>query len=573
MPKWIGTLCLLLVPIYLFAQGQPAVAKESPNPTAQELEDVLTEAKRLQDKNAFVNITARAAALVAYSDPVRGEQLLLDLWKVANTDGDKNFDAQQARLQILKHLYSRNAKLARRLIAERQAQEKSSSAARSVGFNDEAGLPGSLAAALLDTDPAAAGAVLEQHLTSVITTSGVGALSQLRQKNFLLADYIAGKAIDATAGRPTLASLPGLHLLGAYVFAGLEAPLPSMEAQSSRQALEYRYFVTGVEVLRASLNESSEVLLKDPQYNQRLLQFRAAYQAELAAILAALAPRFQSPLTAELAGLATKLAPQVPAQMPRLPQTTLARLSGNFSSEDPEQRFFFAMSSGDFDAARSELERIKDGDKRTRYSQLLIKSEARAFLARGELMEAVTAIRKLDDPTTRLSMYMDTLRGTQKKRDADVAKIIVNEARLLIPQTERNGLHLRALLAFATRLIKLGAKDDGVEFLNGAVTTINALGGRSDERNGGKSAAEEAMGELNDPNTLLDEPDMEQAFTAVGLFDLDVGLTHAKRIQPKPVQLVARLQTIQGVIKQAAAKPKPASAPTKVATPANSAKP
>ena len=573
MPRWIGTLCLLLVPTYLFAQGQPVVSKETPTTTAQELEDVLTEAKRLQDKNAFVIITARAAALVAYSDQARGEQLLLDLWKVANSEGDKTFDAQQARLQILKHLYSRNSKLARRLIAERQEQDKSSSAARSVGLNDEAGLPGSLAAALLETDPAAAGAVLEQHLTTVITTSGVGALSQLRQKNFLLADYIAAKVIDTMTTRPTLASLPGLHLLGAYVFAGLEAPLPSMEAQSSRQALEYRYFVTGVEVLRASLNESNDVLLKDPQYNQRLLQFRAAFQAELAAILAALAPRFKSPLAVELAGLATKLAPQVSANMPRLPQTTLGRLSGNFSSEDPEQRFFFALSGGDFDAARTELERIKEADKRNLYGQMLIKSEARALLAKGELMEAVTAIRKLDDQTTRLLMYRDTLRATQKRQDADVAKIVINEARLLVPQTNRNGLHLRALLAFASRLIKLGAQDDAIEFLNVAVTTINALAGRSGESNGGKSLQEEAMEELNDPNTLLDEPDMEQAFTAVGLFDLDVGLTHARRIQPKPVQLMARLQTIQGVIKQSAAKPKPASAPTKAATPANSAKP
>ena len=259
--------------------------------------------------------------------------------------------------------------------------------------------------------------------------------------------------------------------------------------------------------------------------------------------------------------------------MPRLPPTTLARLSGNFSSEDPEQKFFFAMSSGDFDTARAELERIKGGEKRNMYAQLLIKSEARALLARAELMEAVTVIRKLEDSTARLVMYLDALRATQKKRDADVAKIIINEARLLVPQTDRNGLHLRALFAFASRLIKLGVQDDAVEFLNGAVTTINALGGKDAERNGDKSFAAAAMAELNDPNSLLDEPDMEQAFTAVGSFDLDVGLSHAKKIQPKPVQLLARLQTIHSVIKQAAVKPKPAGAPAKVALPPNSPKP
>ena len=225
-------------------------------------------------------------------------------------------------------------------------------------------LPGKLAATLLDTDAAAAGAVLEQHLSTVVTIEGVGALSQLRQRNFLLADYIAAKVIDAMTTRPTLTSLPAFHLLGAYVFPGAEAPPPSIEAESSRQSLQYRYFANGLEVLRASFNESSEALAKEQHYTPRQLQFRGAYQAELAAILAALAPRFQPTLTPELSGLAAKLAPQVPPNIPRLSRTLLGRLSGNFSSDDPEERFAFALSNEDFGEARKELERIKDGDKR-----------------------------------------------------------------------------------------------------------------------------------------------------------------------------------------------------------------
>jgi hypothetical protein len=259
--------------------------------------------------------------------------------------------------------------------------------------------------------------------------------------------------------------------------------------------------------------------------------------------------------------------------MPRLPQYTLAKLSGSFTSEDPEQRFFFALSNGDLESARGELDRLKDGDKRTAYMQLVFRSEARAFLAKSELMEAVTAIRKLEDPTARLVMYMDAIKTAKSKRDADVSRVIINEARLLIPQTARNGLHLRVLLSFTSQLAKLGATDDALEFLKGAISTINTLGSANNEDGGSKSLAEAAMAELNDPNSLLDEPLMEQAFVGIGLLDLKLGLTHAKRIQLKPVQLVARLQTIQGVIKQAASKPKPASAPVKVAPRVNSSKP
>lgn len=568
MPKWIITFCLLLTPATLMAQGNAEGLKEKRSSPAEELENVITDAKRLTDKDAYVHITARAAALISLSDPARGEQMLLDLWKFSNSQADKNFDAQRARVMVLKYLHSRNSRLARQLIAERLRQD-ASTPARLAGFDDESALPGKLAASLLDADAAAAASVLEQHLSIVVTTEGVGALVQLRQRNFLLADYIAAKVIDAMTTRPTLTSLPALHLLGAYAFPGSEAPPPSIDAESSRHSLQYRYFTTGLEVFRASLSESSEVLVREQHYTPGHLQFRGAYQAELAAILSSLAPRFRPALTPELSGLAAKLAPQVPAHMPRLSRTVLGRLSGNFSSDNPEERFAFALSNGDFDQARIELERVKEGDKRNLYGQVLIKSEARALLARSEIMEAVTAIRKLEDPASRLGMYLDALKIATTKRDADVAKIIIDEARLLIPQTDRNGLHLEALLTFVFRLIKMGIHDDALEFLNSAVTTINSLSARTKETNGTNSPREAAMAELNDPNRLLDEPAMEQAFTEVGKFDLDVGLGEAKNIQSKPVQLFARLVIIQGAVKQAAAKPKPVSSPT----PAESAKP
>lgn len=557
MPKCLFVVCLLFTPTFVIAQEAAKGLEDNRVTAAQEVEDVIAEAKKLNDKNAYVNIAARAAALISLSDPTRGETMFLDLWKMSQTKPEKDFDTHQARLHILKYLYLRNSKLARRLISERLAQDKSSEPARTVGFDDESPVAGKLAASLLDTDPGAAAAILEQHLATVITMEGVGALSQLRERNFLLADYIAAKTIDSMATRPTLASLPGLHLLGAYTFAGAEAPSPSLDSDYSRQSLQHRYYAIGVEVLRASLNESREALLKDQRLTQRHLQFRDAYQAELAAILSALASRIQPSLAPELASIAVRLAPQVPARMPRLSQTVLARLSGNLRSEDPEQRFVFAMSSGDFDTARSELARVKDTEKRSLYTQVLIKSEIRAFLAKAELMEAVTAIRKLENRTERLATYLDALKTIRNKRDVDVARIIINEARLLIPQTDRNGLHARALLAFASQLSKLGAALEAVEFLAGAVATINALTPRSNEGNG-KSFAEEAMAELDDPNSLLDEPYLEQAFTEVSKFNLDAGLVHAKNIQPKAVQLLARLQAIQTTVKQGGVKTKSA---------------
>lgn len=571
--KGFIVLCLLLHPIQLLPQQPAQAANEGPAVAVQELEAVIIEAKSLTNENARVNIMARAAMLVSYSDPARAEKILMGLWRFVSEQSDNELDKQKAKVLILKYLHSRSPQLARKLMSEGPQQQKSSSPLGPLGLDDESKFDGQLARELLDTDPASAAAILEQSLSTGITIASVGALTTLRERNFLLADYVAAKAIDALTSQPTLISLPGLNLLGAYVFAGAEAPVPSLDAESSRQSLQVRYFSVGYDVLRASLNETREGLMKDHHYTDRLLQFRGAYQAEVAAILAALAPRIQPSIAPELTDIARRLAHQVPANMPRLTQSMLAKLSGNFSSEDPEQRFFFALSKPDFDEARKELDRIKEDETKSLYTQLLIKTEARAFLARSELMEAVTAIRKLEDPTGRLVMYMDALKSVKKKRDADVAKIIIDEARLMVPQTGRNGLHLRAILSFATNLVKLGANDEAIEFLRTAVSTINTLSGGSKIQGGGESLAEAAMAKLNDPITLLDEPEMEQAFSSIGLIDLPTALVEARRIQPKPVQLLARLLTIQGVIKQNASKPKPASSPAKVAAPPNSQKP
>jgi hypothetical protein len=552
----------------LWAQQPAEVPNDSPNAAAQQLEAIITEAKNITDENAVVNISARAAMLLSYSDPPRAEKMFLDLWRFSNEQRDKTFDKQRAKILILKSLYSRNAKLARRLMSEVQSLASSSLP----GLDTESEVSGRLASALMEVDPGSAAAVLQQSLSRAVTPATVGALTRLRERDSLLGDYVAAQALDALTTQPTFSSLPGFHLLGGYVFPGVEAPAPSMDAESSRLSLQFKYFSNGYDILRASLNESNEALAREQHYTPRQLQFRGAYQAEVAAILAALAPRLQPMLTPELSAIATRLAPQVPAQMPRLPQFSLGRLSGSFSSEDPEQRFFFALSGGDFELARNELDRIKDADKRNLYLQLVLKSEARAFLAKSELMEAVTAIRKLDDPTARLVMYMDALKAAKSKRDADVSRVIINEARLLIPQTDRNGLHLRALLAFTSQLAKIGATDDVVEFLKSAVSTINGLSSANSGDGASKSLAEAGIAELNDPNSLLDEPEMERAFVAVGLLDQDLALTQANKIQPKPVQLMARLQTIQGAIKQAASKPKPL-APTKVAPRVDSRQP
>lgn len=93
-----------------------------------------------------------------------------------------------------------------------------------------------------------------------------------------------------------------------------------------------------------------------------------------------------------------------------------------------------------------------------------------------------------------------------------------------------------------------GTIDDAFDFLSNAVTSINALAKSPKSESTVTTPAEAAMAGLNDPYSLLDSPEMEQAFFSSGLRDLDRGLAQARRIELRPVQLAARLETIQGII-------------------------
>jgi len=549
-PKIIMLALMLATPTFLGAQTPP-LPKDPGAIATEELEAVIARTAELADKKALVILTSREAMLVSFADPVRSEALFRRIWKYANDQTDEAFDKDQARLVILEYMYSRNRTLARQLIAEIKKPEVSS--AGPVRREDETSAK--LAAQLIDTDPSAAADLLERSLALAPTIGGMGTLSRLSEVDSILSDYIAARVLDGLAAQPTIVSLSALFFMTAYVFPGRDVPARSGEAESSLQMLQYRYFTVGMDVLRASLGETNESLARDQHYAEHDLQYRAANQGQIAAILAVLAPRFQPSLAVELNAIASRLASQIPPNIAQLTRMALARLSGyGFSSNNPEENFAFSLSSGDFPEARKQLERLDDDHKKEMYEQLITRNEARALLATGDVMAALTLIRKLSDQTTRLAMYLDALRAVRKRKDPALTGIIISEARLLIPQTDRNGFHVRALFTFATHLAADVTKVDALEFLNSAVTSINALSKKGFDQKSTKNIW--SIEELDDPKSLFEAPEMEQAFTTLGLIDLENALTQANRLDLGSVSLLARLQAVQGIIKRASHMPK-----------------
>jgi hypothetical protein len=560
MVKVLISLALMLTPVQLWAQAPvaPPVTKAMKETAAGELEAVIAEAARLDDKFAIITVKARAAALVSLSDPARAEIMFLEIWQFAKGQPDKDFDKAQALTLILKHIFPRNPKLAKRLLREESKTDESTLESRATGRDPSLSRTAKLAGQLVDEDPRAASELLERNLSTGMTTAGLGALLRLRERDALLSDFVAAKAMDSLRTQPDVVSLSGLHLLSAYLF----PEGTTVEISSSLQSLQMQYFSTTYDALRASLAESEAALLKDKHYTQASLRLRAMYQARVALTLAALAPRYQPVLSAELNALANKLGVLLPDHVAQLAKLTTARLSGNQTVPDnPELAIPLAIQSGDFEEAARLIDDLKSDELRKTYSQLVAKVEARALLARSDVTGALTRIRKVEDQAARLALYLEAIKVVQKKRDASLSSLVIKEARTLIPQVGRNGLHVRALLAFASQLPALASTDEAVDVLDTAVVALNSLSKPSEEPAATKSPAELAWAEINDPLSLLDAPELAHAFSSIGMVDLDRAIIEARKIGVKPVQLVARLEAVGEVMRIDARRPrsKPAS--------------
>lgn len=555
LTKLLISLALLLAPVQLFAQTQvlPPVTKTAKDTAAAELEAVIVEAGKLDDKLAITNVKARAAALISFSDPARSEMMFLEIWKFAKDQPDKDFDKEQALTLILKHLFPRNPKLAKQFLSAEPNPDDSSLELRATGRDPSLRRTAKLASQLVDEDPRAASELLERNLSTGMTPAGLNALLRLREKDPLLSDFVAAKAMDSLKTQPDVVSLSGLHLLSAYIF----PEGSSVENSSSLQSLQIQYFSTTYDVLRASLAESETALLKERHYTQADLRFRAMYQARVCLTLAALAPRFWPGLSVELNALANKLAVALPDNVAQLAKLSAARLAGDQTvPANPELAIPLAISGGDFEEARRLVENLKSEELRKTYSQLIAKLEAKTFLARSDVLGALTWIRKVEDQSARLLLYLDAVKVAQKRRDATLSGLVINEARILIPQVDRNGLHVRALLVFASQLPVLASTDEAVDFLDAAVAAINSLPKKSEQSSTTMSPADFAWAEINDPRSLLDTPELDHAFSAIGALDLERAITEARKIGVKSVQLVARLEAIGEVIRIEARRPR-----------------
>jgi len=502
----------------------------------------------VDDKLRLIYLQARAAMVLSFFDPEQSNDIFVTIWTLAKQQTDKQFDKDQAFNIILKFLFPRNPRLAKQLLAEKNKQSDEA-AKQATQLDNSLANRFKLASELMEVDPALASSMLEQALSGGVTPFGVNALNKLNDKDPFLAQFVAAKALEGLRSQPTAVSLNGLHLLSAFIFPEGSAP----GVDSALQSLQFRYFATTYDVLKSSLKESAEVLVRENRYNESDLRLRTIFQAQVASILAALAPRFQPGSVAELNELASKLSPNIPGNIAPLVQFNAARLSGNTPPNNPELALPLAIASGDFDEANRIIESVKDDDAKSRYRQLLAKMRARALLASGDVIGALTYIRSIEDRNARVGYYLSAIATAQKKHNSDVSNILIHEARTAVPQVDRNGLDARLLLSLAL-LVSQTSPAEAEEFVQTAISAINSLTRKETPATVG-SGAELALNSLNDPRSFLNAQEFDGAFLSFGALDLNHALIAARTIDLKSLQLNARLGALEGYARNEWKKP------------------
>ncbi len=537
--SWL-ILIIVLVPVKLLGQELVDSVASQLQRALQELESVNAEAKNLTDKLTVVKVRARVANLLWLHDSDRARMMFREMWTWLEEQKDESFDREAARTEVLQNLFPRDPSMARELLEKVSGEHKSKEApfqAQIAGTDPNLKRLVKLSSALVEQDMVMAAVLLERSLSVSVSPAALSALFRLREKDPDLADYVVVRTLENLRMRPTVVALPGAYVLIDYVFPfkqrfGRAIKLPDA-------SLRMQYFSAAHDILQRSLGES-ESLLKEKGYTERDLRFRKIYQGQMAAVLSALAPRYAPELAEELNKLATNLAAALPPEISRLHQFTLARLSGNLGeSDNSEMAISVALARGELDEAKRLLHKIEDESVKKALSQTIASVEFEAHLAKSNLVGAMVAARRIEDPNIRASLYAQLAKVAYQKGEVEFSRLILTEARTALSESDPNGMHARVLLSLAAEASAISVPIS-VELLGSAVTAINSL-----KVAPGAEAESNPLTKINDPRSLIDAPELQRAFSSVGSVDFDGALLAASQIKDGALRLIARLSACQ----------------------------
>lgn len=528
------------------------------NRVLAEIESAIVRSQKIGEGIWYVRAQARAAGVLWAHDRARARSMFLALWKWIGEQEAKKLDRELARSFVIRALLPKDRALANRWMNDSNSAgpKPEQSLKTQLGGSDPAVRRlSTLATDLIDEDPIEAAGLLQRSLTVSVSPAAYFALTRLREKDPILADYVASQTIDGLVDRPTLIGLVGIHLLLDYVF-------PAAHTGGKRLsnppdfALQNRFFFGAHAILTRALAEQDKTLTQEGGYTEADLRLRSIYQARLAAILAAISPQFSPELTADLNATASRLAPNQPANADQISRFTIARLTGEKSGlgKDPQSAVALALSRGDFDEAKKAIEGITDEKIKKPHRELISQVEFRTSLSKGKLTESILAARAIEDVIVRANMFLQVSRAARAKGEVELSNLVLAEARAILIKADCSGLQILGLLSLSAQAHRETA-DTGNDVLWAAISCMASLS-RSATENSSRSAAAWS------PRSLLESSELKDAFSSYAASDFEGAVRAADAIEDPAISIIAKLDACEASLKSLLKSSVDRSAPT-----------
>jgi hypothetical protein len=512
----------------------------------QELASVITEAQSLENKTEAFRVLSKSANLMWLQSPTKSRTMFQQLWQLTN---EQTGESEEARTDILRYLAPRDSKLAATLLETVDGDANRTQAPFNQlvkGIDPDSKRLIRLASKLVQQeDNVQAARVLERALAVTVAPAALQTLTALRQKSPALTDALISRTLERLKSRPTMLSVPSLYLLVDYVFPASNVDPNAAAVNVPSQKLRAQYFSTAYNILSKSLKEPATSLSEEQGYSKNDLQFRSMFQNQLAGVLAAMAPKFAPELLPELSTLATQQVSGLSADGATVSRFIRQRLSENYAgSGDRYTDIAMALTKGEIQEAERLLSGVEDQNLRAGVAQTIAKVAFDLSLAKSEFNDALSQARKMENPEIRAILFAQLARAARAKGDPDFSKLVVREALSLFGESKPSGLRARALLMLAPEALDFSVPDS-LDLLRRAVSVINDLSG-----GGGAEDSGRFENNLDDPLSLRDSPELQRAFSTIASRDFEGAISTARQIEPRLIGLLARLATLESVLKK-----------------------
>lgn len=554
---------LMILPISL--NGQTVNTKQVKTQLAvQEAETILHKADRIMDLLAMVRLKSKAANLLWTRQPDESREVFIKLWDTIDKRTDDNsFEEEEARSAVLQYLFPKDRKLANQLLRKlaKNNKEDISDFETTSGRSKETRRLALLSHRVAETDVVLAAYILEQSLTENTHPTASLVLSRIREKNPLLANYVVSQAIENSGNLPRTLALHRLGVLTGYLFPFTPMPAISSEVMESDENLRQQFTLAGYQILKDSLTETNEFLTNEQKLGDKSKELRVMSLALVAGTLAVLSTRYAPEHFVELNAIANRLIINVPKSLVGLVQAQIAAVKGAVDlaekSDVSETEIINALAKEDFSAAENLIAEIKDENKKKFWTQTLLKAQSKAYLIRGELLKALNTTRKIDDANQKLLLLVEVAKAAHKKQDESLSIDVLQEAQKVSAESLPKGLNAQTLFSLAAETAYF-LKPQAMQMLQTSVETINSIPElkKDDEKS-------TFRGETywNDTNNFLNSPAMIRAFGVLGEMNIEETLLIAGRLKNNSVQMMARLATVEKVLKKSIQKAEPSLSP------------